>query len=450
MGTPSSQSIPSPSNLVATAVAGGALPAPWEAVCPNRALAPLFSAGESRHGTPALVARGNGRRECFGYLRHPVQLEAGKTYNLRVRLRYDGLEDLHHHLVHMVFAPGYNDGIFSFRSEKDGTVTGEGRFAGPDKPMDAEVRLYFRFSPHGQVWWEHVSLEECEPIPPRLVKVACTWGYNDLAGWSRWLDRAGEKGVDVALMPEFFNDPNWPRTLSNPQGVMPTEPIDGPAGTLLSAKARQWHMYTTGSFLEKRGDLVLNSAPLYDREGQLVGIYSKSYLAEVEEDKGVTPGPGYPVFQTDFGSVGIVICYDIWHPETFRLLAYKGAELILFLNGGYYEGVMPARASDNGVWVAVSSCNSAAGVWDPGGWRAGEFHAFPPNWVASTIRVFEKDDHLRMMVTTVDLSRRLSPAWWGGPMRAAAGGRRNRRTLIEPIEEELAREARRWDDSLCK
>ncbi len=66
---------------------------------------------------PSLQAVGNGRLECFGYLRHKVRLEPGKTYRMRARLRFEGMEDLNHHVVHSVFATGFNDGIFTYRKE---------------------------------------------------------------------------------------------------------------------------------------------------------------------------------------------------------------------------------------------------------------------------------------------------------------------------------------------
>jgi len=244
----------------------------------------------------------------------------------------------------------------------------------------------------------------------------------------------GEKKVDIALLPEMFNG----------KGVKDAELIDGPSGTLLAQKARQWRMYVSGTFYEKRGALVFNTAPLFDREGKIVGAYDKNQLYDPEEDEGATPGVGFPVFQTDFGKVGIIICYDSWFPEPTRLLAYKGAELILFPNAGYFTGLMPARAADNGVWIAVSSLNSPAGIWDSSGARAGEHESNPTRHVVSSIRSSEKDDEKRMIIASIDLSRRYSPHWWGGPMRSAPGGRRCRQTLIVPIEEEIAREARRW------
>jgi len=407
------------------------MPDDWRVVCPNQSLAPVFRAGESR----GLTARGNGRVECFGYVCQTVSLEGGKTYQMQVRLRTGGLGDVNRHLVHGVFGEGFNDGIFSYKRQGD-WIVGENRFPGPQKDVKAEMRLYFRFSPDGCVYWDSVSLRECDPIPRRPTKIACSQGRGSMEHWARWLDRAGEKNVDVALLPEMFNG----------KGVKDAEPINGPAGTLMASKARQWKMYVSGSFYERRGDLVYNTAPLFDRSGELTGSYCKNQLYDPELDEGATPGTGFHVFDADFGRVGIIICYDSWFPETVRILAYKGAELILFPNAGYFAGLMPARAADNGVWIGVSSLGGPAGVWDSGGARAGEMYPENTRHCRSSVLAYEEDRELGMVVATIDLSRKYSPHWWGGPMRSAPGGRHCRQTLIEPVEEQIAREVRRWWD----
>ncbi|NLG27365.1 MAG: carbon-nitrogen hydrolase family protein, partial [Chloroflexi bacterium] len=222
------------------------------------------------------------------------------------------------------------------------------------------------------------------------------------------------------------------------------QPLDGPNARFLADKARRWHMHVSASLYERRGDLVLNTAPLYDRQGALVGSYSKNMLYDPELDQGVTPGVGYPVFDTDLGRVGIMICYDSWFPETARLLAYQGAEIVLFPNAGYYVGLLPARAADNGVWIAVSSLGGPAGVWDPGGNRAGELEPEATRSAPNSIRYCEKDDALGMLIATLDLSRQPSPHSWGGPMLSAPGGRRVRQTWMQSLEGEIAREAQRW------
>jgi predicted amidohydrolase len=414
--------------------AASGLPTGWSVVSPSSWLAPEFKLGVAPDGHRALLAQGNGKEQCFGYIRHLVHLEGGKTYRLRVEFRFEGMGDVNRHLVHAVFGKdGFNDGIFNYR-RRGRVVIGSRRFPGPEKGEDAEVRLYFRFSPAGKVWWERVSLQQCAPIPKRLVKIACSWGKGDLHYWSQWLDQAGEKKVDVALLPEMFN------------GKSPKEaqPLNGPSGSLLASKAKEWHMYVSGTFYERRGHLAFNTAPLFDREGRLVGTYSKNELYDPEEDQGATPGTGLSVFNTDFGKVGIMICYDSWFPEVARLLAYKGAELVLFPNAGYDMELMPARAADNGIWIAASSQDCPAGIWDSGGAKAGEKVPDPTRSCATTISGYEKDNAARMLIATVDLSRRFSPNWWGGPMRSAPGGRRVRQTLIHPIETEIAREAKRW------
>lgn len=422
-------------NLVAngafTAGADGVLPEGWTLIAPNPAVSPQFKRVTGAAGRPVLEASGNGRDECFGYVRHPVRFTAGKTYRFRVRFQTDGVDDVNRHLVHGVFGP-FNDGIFEYRKAGP-VIMGDARFPAP-AGGDGEVRLYYRFSPKGRVRWEQVSIQECPPIRPRLVKVACSWGGGDLEHWNRWLDAAGREWVDLALLPEMFNG----------KGPKDAETLEGPAAQLLAAKAREWRMYVTGSFYEKRGDLIFNTAPLYDRSGQLVGTYEKVQVYDPEEDDGVSPGRRFPVFDTDFGKVGILICYDSWFPEMTRLLAYRGVELVLLPNAGYFMGLLPARAADNGVWMVVSSLGNPAGVWDSGGAMAGEAEPEPTRSSPSTIRSYRKDDALRMITATLDLSRRSSPAWWGGPMRSAPGGRRVRQTLIEPIEDQIAAEARRW------
>lgn len=176
---------------------------------------------------------------------------------------------------------------------------------------------------------------------------------------------------------------------------------------------------------------------------EAVGIYDKFMLYDPELDDGTTPGDRVPVFQTDFGRVGIMICYDSWHPEIARLLAYKGAELILFPSAGYYRQLMHARAADNGVVIAASS-GSPCGVWDGGGNQADGGSKDETRFAPTAILALEKDDSQKMQIVTVDLAPKPSPHDWGGPMLSAPGGRRVRATGPIHLEDEIAREAGRW------
>jgi predicted amidohydrolase len=423
----------------------GELPDGWIVVAPNTALGPQFALQRDSSGGTRLSASGNGRDECFGFIKHAVHLKGGKTYRLRVRLKVHGIEDLNRHLVHGIFGHGFNEGVFEYRREGE-WIIGDRSFAGPLEDVDGDVRLCFRYSAHGSVEWDRVSMQEREPIPARPVTVAVSWGWggNDPSSnhdhWSKFLDAAGERKADVALLPEVCN-------VCRDQAAAPVAPetLDGPTCAFMSAKAKQWKMYVSGTFTRRDGDVLYNSAPLFDRDGKLVGVYNKNMLFDPELDNGTSPGVGYPVFDTDFGRVGIIICYDSWFPEPARLLGYKGAELVLFPNAGYYRELMPARASDNGLAIAVSSLNCPAGVWDSGGNQAGESKPEETRYAPQgAITSYEKLDDLRMVLATIDLSKKPSPHYWGGPMLSAPGPRRVRQTWRVPLESEIEREARRW------
>lgn len=415
----------------------GMLPDGWKTVNPNPALAPEFKLATGPAGKTSLMASSRGRVECFGYAAHPVQLEAGKNYRMEVVLRTDGIDDVNLNLRHGVFASSFNDGIFEYRKEGK-QIVGIGKFPGPKKATAAEVRLYFRFAAKGRVFWDEVRLEEAEPEPPRLVKIASREGElpkgATLQYWENWLSEAARRKVDIALLPEMFNG----KSPSSP------EPSVGPSGQLLATAAQRGNMHTCASFYELRGDFVYNTAFLYARDGKQIGMYEKFYPYDPELDEGVTPGTELPVFDTDIGRVAVMICYDSWFPEITRVLALRGAEIILFPNAGYYEELITARAADNGVAIVSSSLNNSAAIWDSSGARAGESEPHKTRSVGSTLSGYEFDAKSGMVVATVDLSRRPSPAWWGGPMLSAPGGRRVRRTGLRAPEENLLKETSRW------
>ena len=408
----------------------GKIPESWTLVIPNPALAPTFQLVE-KDGKKMLMAQGNGRKECFGFVKAPFTMIKDKTYRLSVRFKIEGIDDVNRNLRHGFFGDrwaDYNNGIFDYRREGD-MIVGERVFiAGGEK---REMRLYFRSSPHGKVWWEEIRLEECEPIAPRLVKIAVVAGKRNLDGWKAFLDDAGEKKCDVALLPEFF--------------VPGVHEMESPIMKMLSEKAKQWKMYISCSLVLKRGDVTYNSAPLFDREGKLIGIYDKVNLFEPEFDDGVSPGESVPVFKTDFGTVGIMICYDSWHPAVAKLLALKGAEVILFPNVGYYRQLMDARASDNGVVVAASSQHDMCGVWDAGSNLGGGTSNYQNRLGPLQIVSFEENAEKNTHFVTVDLSIESSPAFAGGTMLSAPGGRRVRATGNFYLEDEIAHEVRRWE-----
>ncbi len=427
----------------------GRLPMGWLLFTPNPALTPTFKLVTGNNGEKLLIAQGNGRKECMGYIYQKFTLPENKTFLMRVVFRIEGIEDVNRNLVHGIYGD-FNNGIFKYHHEGE-WIVGEHKF--PGKGKNCEARLYFRFSPKGKVWWKEISLTECEPIPPRLVKIAVTKGTRDRKGWEDFLDSAGTRGCDVALMGEFFMPGDIDGVETKILSVDVKKPdagineMNGPAMQMMSAKAKQWNMYVSGTIRLRRddGDVIYNSAPLYNRKGELVGIYDKVNLYDPELDQGTSPGESVPVFKTDFGTLGIMTCYDSWHPAVAKLLALKGAEIILFPNVGYYAQLLHARSADNAVVVAATSVDSPCGVWDAGGNRAGVTGDDDSRHAPTQIVAFEEDKEQKTQFVTVDLSIEASPHYWGGPMLSAPGGRRVRATGNFYVEDEIAREVRRWE-----
>ncbi len=417
----------------------GLLPAHWDVHAPLDALRPTFRR-TTREGARTLMIGGNGEADCFGWAATTFSLPAGQTYRLRARFQITPDMNPQQNLAFCIIAPGFNHGLFHFRRQPGLWVEAEERFYVPGEgTLQAEAQIIFRFSPRGKVWVQEMALEPCEPIPPRWVKVACCDGEGDLAHWRRVLRAAGEAHADLTLLPETFaGSDHW-------------ETLRGPACALMSEMARRHRMYVAGTVYNENPAIGrrYNAGVLYDRAGAVDGVYYKKHPYTPELYMGVTPGTEVPVFRTDFGTVGMMICYDSWFTDVCELLALKGAEIVLFPCAGYYRSLMPARAADNGVRI-VTSClhraNGGRGVWDTSGADVTNPGADPSRRAGDeiTFRNVHEVPELGLLLVELDLSKSPAPANWGGPMRSAPGGRRNRREQKRLLYEELMREQCRW------
>jgi len=134
------------------------------------------------------------------------------------------------------------------------------------------------------------------------------------------------------------------------------EPIDGEYIRKFRELAGNLKVYLVIGFAQKKGDKVYNSAALIDRNGQIVGVYHKNHRsAKYYEPSFYYPGDDIPVFETEFGKIGIMICYDRQVPEVARCLALKGARLILNpaygSTGEWNDILIRTRARDNGAVI---------------------------------------------------------------------------------------------------
>jgi len=146
-----------------------------------------------------------------------------------------------------------------------------------------------------------------------------------------------------------------------------SEPIPGPTTKRLGELARRLHAYVVAGINEREGEVLYNSAVLIGRDGRLEGKYRKTHLPREEFEAGLTPGDCYPVFETDFGKIGLIVCWDVRFPEPARAMAAQGAELLLLPIWGGSELLARARALENQVYLVSSSYDMRSFIVGPEG-----------------------------------------------------------------------------------
>lgn len=178
------------------------------------------------------------------------------------------------------------------------------------------------------------------------------------------IDRAAGTGARLVALPEVW-------TYLGPQegNRDNAETIPGPTIDLLAERARRHGIYLhCGSILEVRSGepKVFNTAAVLNPAGELVATYSKIHMFDVvldgvatyEESATVKPGDEIVTVDVDGVTVGLAICYDLRFPELFRILALRGAEVIVLpaaftmtTGKDHWEVLIRARAIENGVFM---------------------------------------------------------------------------------------------------
>lgn len=174
----------------------------------------------------------------------------------------------------------------------------------------------------------------------------------------RELERLGSAGVQLAVFPEAFLTGYCVDSQASAGCI--ALPRDAGVFDELAQAVNLTSVTTILGFAETDGEFLYNTAALLE-PGKEPRFYRKTHLPELGLDKFVRGGDELPVFDTHLGRIGILICFDLRHPEAARALALAGAEIIA-LPTNWPEGaevsaehVAIARASENRVFVVT--CN---------------------------------------------------------------------------------------------
>ena len=202
---------------------------------------------------------------------------------------------------------------------------------------------------------------------PDMAKIV-TAAKRNVAHLCGLVAEAGSNNVDIACLPEDVGGIAHIANLGEDRSRF-RQLVDETAEHTLAAfaqAARTARVHIVGTTCLPEGNQIYNAAFLIGPDGGLIGVYRKTHLPP-GEDRFLSEGTEYPVFETEFGRVGMLICWDLMFPESARILALNGADVILcptlgFDFGGEHIGEMRlrTRAFDNVVYLATATYASPA------------------------------------------------------------------------------------------
>jgi len=352
----------------------------WVFEAQREALAPAheIDAQNTYQGTSTYLLSGDGKEHVNGQWTRTVAVEAGEAVQFEVFYQADNVEEAHRSILSRIVwltdegRPAGRPEYPAVTGKQEGNQWGQMRqvYMVPGEVTKAKIELIYRWDPDGSVRFGGCSLKPAPKPTPRMVRVASihhrpvntSSARENLDQFAELIEVAAEKGADIVCLPEGAT---MAGTRMN--YIEASEPVPGPTTEYLGQLSRKHKMYIVAGILEREGEVVYNTAVLMDREGNVAGKYRKVCLPREEIVGGVTPGDALPVFQTDFGTIGILICWDITFPETARTLAMKGAELILLPIWGGNLTLTRARAIENQVYIVSSTYDMKTAVFDQEG-----------------------------------------------------------------------------------
>jgi N-carbamoylputrescine amidase len=220
-----------------------------------------------------------------------------------------------------------------------------------------------------------------------LVQMRC--GADPQANLEKaavWVRHAAQAGAQLICLPELFRSPYFCQK-QDPAVFDLAEPVPGPTTERLGHLARETSTVVIASVFERRSAGVYhNTAAVLDADGALLGLYRKMHIPDDPlyfEKYYFTPGDlGFRAFDTRFGRVGVLVCWDQWFPEGARLTALRGAQVLFYPTAiGWHprekaeygvaqheawELSQRAHAVANGVYVAAVNRVGHEGAADGG------------------------------------------------------------------------------------
>jgi len=173
------------------------------------------------------------------------------------------------------------------------------------------------------------------PVTVAAIQFSCDWNIDsNIAQAERAVRAAAASGAQIILLPELFETPYF-CIEQDVRHLALARPLDGNRAVKhFQAIARELSVVLPVSFFESSGRTFFNSVAIVDADGAILGVYRKAHIPNgpgYQEKNYFSPGDtGFKVWNTRFARIGVGICWDQWFPETARVMALQGAELLFF------------------------------------------------------------------------------------------------------------------------
>lgn len=374
----------------------------WEEKFPRQEIAPEFSQTDS--GDLVLTSKKSGTN---GHFQRVFPVEGGKSYEFSALRFAENIEHDRRSCVVRIewYGPGrksvqspysMNPAYFGKDTDtarpdfprdretrEDGSVLVKDIYLAPKDATEAHIQLHLRWTDAGKVTWKNVKLTECAPLPKRLVKLAAV--HHDLSGAGEktpagnrerlapLVEKAADQGAELIVLGEYITCKNGTSDYAEV-----AEKIPGASSLFFGELAKKHDCYIVFSIPERDKNEIFNASVLVGPDGKIVGKYRKVALPREEIQHGISPGTEYPVFETRFGKVGMMVCYDVFFPEVARELSLNGAEVIALPIWGGNPRLAAARCAENGIYLVTSTYTNhesnwmKTAIWDREGNRISE------------------------------------------------------------------------------
>jgi N-carbamoylputrescine amidase len=180
------------------------------------------------------------------------------------------------------------------------------------------------------------------------------------------VDKAAKKGAQIICTQEMVTSQYFCQSEEHRFFDL-AEPIPGPSTVAFQKAAKKHGVVIIASLFEKRASgLYHNTAAIIDADGKLLGVYRKMHIPDdplFYEKFYFTPGDiGFKAWDTKFGKIGVLICWDQWYPEAARLTAMQGAEILFYPTaiGWHPKEKSEYGVNQHGAWETIQRSHAVA------------------------------------------------------------------------------------------